>query len=136
MLRSQKATIRAKLTRQMLLVGVIPVLVLGGAAYFTISHAVDLLERGLDSSAHAMEQHVVGANLTRHAEDVTAQIDAYIEERVKDVVIWASDPVVVEAATRADALARAHGWPGYPARGRATSSAKASRAAATGRSSR
>ena len=114
MARSQKATIRAKLTRQMLLVGVIPVLVLGGAAYFTISHAVDLLERGLDSSAHAMEQHVVGANLTRHAEDVTAQIDAYIEERVKDVMIWASDPVVVEAAMRADALARSRGWPGYP----------------------
>ena len=112
--RSQKATIRAKLTRQMLLVGVLPVLVIGGAAYLTMSHAVDLLERGLDASAHAMEQHVVGANLTRHAEDVTAQIDAYIEERVKDVMIWASDPLVVDAALRADTLSRARGWPGYP----------------------
>ena len=28
---------------------------------------------------------------------------------------WASDPLIVDAATRADAAARQHGWPGYPA---------------------
>ena len=108
------ATIRTKLTRQMLFVGVLPVLVLGLAAYLTMSHAVDLLERGLDSSAHAMEQRVIGANLTRHAEDITAQIDAYVGERIKDVAIWASDPLVMEAAIRADAVARSRGWPGFP----------------------
>ena len=45
---------------------------------------------------------------------MTARIDSYVEERVKDVVIWASDPLVIEAAVRANALARARGWPGYP----------------------
>lgn len=114
MVHWQKATIRAKLTRQMLVVGVVPVLVLGGVAYLTMSRALDLFGRGLDSSAQAMERHVVGANLRRDAENVTARIDTYIEERVKDVVIWASDPLVIEAAVRANALARARGWPGYP----------------------
>jgi class 3 adenylate cyclase/HAMP domain-containing protein len=114
MVHGHKATIRAKLTLQMLLVGVVPVFVLGGVAYLTMSRAVDLFRAGLDSSVHAMEQRVVGANLTRHAEDLTAQIDAFIEERLKDVVIWASDPLVIEAAVRADAAARARGWPGYP----------------------
>jgi len=61
-----------------------------------------------------MESGVVGATLTKAAEDVTARIDGYVEERVKDVVIWASDPLVIEAAVRANALARARGWPGYP----------------------
>ena len=115
MVHRQKATtIRSKMTRQMLVVGIVPLLVLGGVAYFTMSSAVNLFGRGLESSAQAMESGVVGATLTKAAEDVTARIDSYVEERVKDVVIWASDPLVIEAAVRANALARARGWPGYP----------------------
>src|SRR5262249_30223741 len=105
-------TIRAKLTRQMLIVGIVPLLIVGGVAYLTTSRAVDLFGRGLDTSAQGLEQRVVGASLTRTAEDLTAQIDSYVEERVKDVVIWASDPFVVEAANRANAMARGRGWPG------------------------
>src|SRR5436190_5161948 len=107
-------TIRSKLIRQMLIVGVVPLLVLGGLTYFLMSNAIDLLGRGLDNSAQAMEQRVVGATLTKAAEDVTSRIDTYVEERVKDVAIWASDPLVIEAAVRASALARGRGWPGYP----------------------
>ena len=113
MVQRQKATtIRSKLTRQMLVVGIVPLVVLGGVAYFTMSSAVTLFGRGLESSAQAMESGVVGATLTKAAEDVTARIDSYVEERVKDVVIWASDPLVIEAAVRANARARARGWPG------------------------
>src|SRR5919109_4102942 len=107
-------TIRSKVTKQMFVVGIMPLLVLAGVAYLTMSHAVDLFDRGLERSAQAMEQRVVGASLSKAAEDVTAQIDAYVEERVKDVGIWASDPLVVEAAVRASAVARGRGWPNYP----------------------
>jgi methyl-accepting chemotaxis protein len=112
--RKKATTIRSKLTRQMLVVGIVPLVVLGGVAYFTMSSAVNVFGRGLETSAQAMESGVVGATLTKAAEDVTARIDSYVEERVKDVVIWASDPLVIEAAVRANALARARGWPGYP----------------------
>jgi methyl-accepting chemotaxis protein len=98
----------------MLIVGIVPLLVLGSVAYLTMSAAVDVFDRGFQNSAHTMESVVVGAMLTKVAEDVTARVDNYIEERVKDVVIWASDPLVVEAAVRANAQARASGWPGYP----------------------
>ena len=115
MLRRRDAmTITSKLTRQMLIVGLVPLLVLGSVAYLTMSAAVDVFDRGFQNSAHTMESAVVGAMLTKAAEDVTARVDNYIEERVKDVVIWASDPLVVEAAVRANAQARASGWPGYP----------------------
>ena len=107
-------TIGSKLIRQMLVVGLVPLLLLGGLTYFLMSNAIDLFGRGLESSAQAMEQRVVGAALTKAAEDVTARIDTYVEERVKDVAIWASDPLVTEAALRASALARGRGWPGYP----------------------
>jgi len=115
MLRRRDAmTMTSKLTRQMLIVGIVPLLVLGTVAYLTMSAAVDVFDRGFQNSAHTMESAVVGAMLTKVAEDVTARIDNYLEERVKDVVIWASDPLVVEAAVRANAQARANGWPGYP----------------------
>ena len=107
-------TIRGQLTRQMLAVGILPLAVLGTVAYLTMSSAIHIFDRGLETSAHTMESRVVGATLTRTAEDVTARIDGYIEERVKDVLIWASDPLVIEAAVRASAQASAHGWPGYP----------------------
>jgi len=107
-------TIRSKLTRQMLVVGIVPLIVLGAVAYVTMSSAINVFGRGLDSSAQSMERGVVGATLTKAAEDVTARIDGYVEERVKDVTIWASDPLVIEAAVRANAVARGHGWPGYP----------------------
>ncbi|MGH7392608.1 MAG: methyl-accepting chemotaxis protein [Candidatus Rokuibacteriota bacterium] len=113
-MKKRSASIRSKLTTQMLLVGIVPLVVLGGIAYFTMARSVDLFSRGLDSSVQAMERQVVGAALTKAAEDLAAQIDTYIEERVKDVTIWASDPLVVEAALRADAIAKRRGWPGYP----------------------
>jgi twitching motility protein PilJ len=111
---SRGSSIRRKLTTQMLLVGLIPLVVLGAVAYFAMERSVTMFHRGLDASASAMEHEVVGAGLVKAAEDLAAQIDAYMEERVKDVVIWASDPLVVEAAIRGDLLARQRGWPPYP----------------------
>jgi methyl-accepting chemotaxis protein len=113
--RHIRTTIRSKLTLQMLLVGLVPLLVLGGVAYITMSRSVDLFSRGLERSVATMEKQVVGAGLTKAADDLATQIDSYLEERVKDVLIWASDPLVVDAATRADGIARRRGWPGYPA---------------------
>jgi methyl-accepting chemotaxis protein len=107
-------SLRFKLTTQLLLVGIVPLLVVGGVAYLTLARSVDLFGRGLDGSLQAMERQVVGANLTKASEDLAAQIDAYVEERVKDVVLWASDPLVIEAAGRADAIRLRRGWPGYP----------------------
>ena len=113
-MKRRSASIRSRLTTQMLLVGIVPLLVLGGVAYLTMARSVDLFSRSLDNSVQTMERQVVGASLTKAAEDLAVQIDNYVEERVKDVTIWASDPLVIEAAIRADAIAKRRGWPGYP----------------------
>ncbi len=114
MLKGNRGSIRARLTTQMLLVGIGPLLIVGVAAYYALTNSVDLFGRGLDGSVKAMERLVVGASMVKAADDLTAQMDAYIEERVKDVTIWASEPSVVEAAVKADAMARRRGWPAYP----------------------
>jgi methyl-accepting chemotaxis protein len=108
-------TLRSKLTRQLFIVGLVPLVVIGAVSYVSMSRSVDVFGRGLERSAQAMERRVVGAGLTKSAEEVTAQIDTFVAERVKDVVMWASDPLVIDAALRASAMARAKGWPAYPA---------------------
>ncbi|HET9491559.1 MAG TPA: methyl-accepting chemotaxis protein [Methylomirabilota bacterium] len=108
------ASLRSKLTLQMLAVGMVPLVILGAVVYVTTTRSVDLFSQGLDESVRAMEREVVGAGLRKAAEDLAAQVDTYIEERVKDVRVWASDPLVIEAALRGDMIARRRGWPGYP----------------------
>ncbi|HEX2501244.1 MAG TPA: methyl-accepting chemotaxis protein [Methylomirabilota bacterium] len=99
--------IRGKLTAQMLLLGLAPLVLLGVFGYLVFRRSTDAFDRNLQETAQL--------TVTNAARDLAGQLDAYMEERVRDVLTWASDPVVVDAAVRADAMARQRGWPGYPA---------------------
>jgi methyl-accepting chemotaxis protein len=104
--RAKGTGIRSKLTAQMLLVGLTPLVLLGVSGYLVLRRTTDAFDQNLQQSAQM--------TLTNAAKDLAGQIDTYMEERVRDVLTWASDPLVVDAALRADAAARQHGWPGYP----------------------
>jgi len=91
----------------MLLVGLAPLVVLGALGYVVLRRSGEAFDRNLRDTAQL--------TLTNAAKDLAGQLDVYMEERVRDVLTWASDPLIVDAATRADAAARQHGWPGYPA---------------------
>jgi methyl-accepting chemotaxis protein len=104
--RTRGTGIRSKLTTQMLLVGLAPVVLLGVFGYLVLRRTTGAFDQSLQESAQL--------TLTNAAKDLVAQLDVYMEERVRDALTWASDPVVVDAAVRADATARQHGWPGYP----------------------
>jgi methyl-accepting chemotaxis protein len=90
----------------MLLVGLAPLVVLGALGYFTLRRTTEVFDRNLQESAQL--------TLTNAAKDLVGQLDVYMEERVRDVLTWASDPAIVDAAVRADWQARQQGWPGYP----------------------
>lgn len=105
--RTRGTGIRSKLTAQMLLVGLAPLVVLGALGYVVLRRSGEAFDRNLRDTAQL--------TLTNAAKDLAGQLDVYMEERVRDVLTWASDPLIVDAATRADAAARQHGWPGYPA---------------------
>jgi methyl-accepting chemotaxis protein len=104
--RASGTGIRSKLTGQMLLVGLTPLVLLGVFGYLVLRRTTDAFDQNLQESAQL--------TLTNAAKDLAGQLDTYMEERVRDVLTWASDPLVVDAAIRADAAARTHGWPGYP----------------------
>jgi methyl-accepting chemotaxis protein len=99
--------IRAKLTTQMLLLGLAPLVLLGVFGYLVLRRSADAFDRNLQETAQL--------TVTNAAKDLVGQLDVYMEERVRDVLTWASDPVIVDAAIRADAVVRQRGWPGYPA---------------------
>jgi methyl-accepting chemotaxis protein len=105
--RTRGTGIRSKLTAQLLLVGLAPLVLLGVFGYLVLHRTTDAFDRSLQETAQL--------TLTNAANDLVGQLDVYMEERVRDVLTWASDPVIVEAAVRADAAARQHAWPGYPA---------------------
>jgi methyl-accepting chemotaxis protein-like sensor len=105
--RTRGTGIRSKLTAQMLLVGLAPLVVLGALGYVVLRRSGDAFDRNLRDTAQL--------TLTNAAKDLAGQLDVYMEERVRDVLTWASDPLIVDAAVRADVAARQHGSPGYPA---------------------
>lgn len=107
-------SLRSKISLQMLVVGVIPVIALGAAIYWALTQSVGTFSRELGASYQIMEAQVVGANLTNAARSVMAEIDTYLLERIKDVRVWATEPLVVEAALQGDRLSARLGWPRYP----------------------
>ena len=105
--RSGRLGIRARLTLQMFTVGLLPLVVLGGGVYFTMAQSAGIFSQGLEEQTQT--------TIRNAARDLASQIDAYMEERVKDALIWASDPLIIEAAVRADQVARQQKkWPLYP----------------------
>jgi methyl-accepting chemotaxis protein len=100
--------LRGRLTKQMLLVGVVPLLLV-----LLLGIGISLWQR--QAAREALERDVAGATATNYAQNLMAQIDSYLEERIREAQIWAADPLVIEAAIRGDAVARERGWPAYPA---------------------
>ncbi|HWP34661.1 MAG TPA: HAMP domain-containing protein [Thermodesulfobacteriota bacterium] len=107
-------SLRSKISLQMLIVGVAPVLILGAVVYVELTRQIGTYSQKLATSYQVMEAQVVGANLANAARAVVAEIDAYLLERIKDVRAWAREPLVVEAAVRADQMRAKLGWPAYP----------------------
>jgi hypothetical protein len=79
-----------------------------------LTRATGTFSEELAASSTIMEVEVVGANLKNDARSVMAEVDTYLLERIKDVRIWAQDPLVVEAALQGDRMVAKLRWPRYP----------------------
>ena len=76
--RMKGSGIRSRLTTQMLLVGLAPLVVLGALGYLVLWRTTDAFDRNLQASAQL--------TLTNAAKDLVSQLDVYMEERVRDVL--------------------------------------------------
>jgi HAMP domain-containing protein len=109
--RSYLKSLRGKITTQMLLISLVPILIIGGLAYFSLNRSVNDASDSLQQSRDQLAEEVVGANLNSEATLIAREIDQFMLERMGDVIVWSTAPVVVETAQQGFALAEEQGLP-------------------------
>ncbi|MDH3714843.1 MAG: HAMP domain-containing protein [Gammaproteobacteria bacterium] len=96
-------SLHGKLTLQTLIVGLVPVVIVGLIAYQSLSELTETADERLEQSRLELSRDVVGVNLSATASRVAQQIDVFMRERILDAIVWARAPNVVEAAKGAAA---------------------------------
>ena len=76
----------------------IPVVVIGLAAWFFMSYRLDVIAQQIETTRIALVEGVEGRHLVGQAQRIAETIDRYVVERISDLRIWTSDPLVVNAA--------------------------------------
>ena len=107
--RSYFSSLRGKITNRILLIGIVPVLVIGLLAWVSLNRLTTEVSSKLEESQNVLLDRVVGANLISLSGRLAEQIDTFMLERISDAVTWASAPIIVDAAKAADKLHTAQG---------------------------
>jgi len=108
--RSYFNSLRGKITNRALLLGILPIVLIGGLAYSGLSKLIAEADQGLNASRTELLDKVVGANLSATANGVVQQLDGFMLERISDAVTWASAPNVIQAARNAAGFHRGRGF--------------------------
>ena len=107
--RSYFTSLRGKIINRALLLGVLPIVLIGAVAYQGLSQLINDADNGLNQSRAEMLDKVVGTNLSATANSIVQQLDRFLLERIGDAVTWASAPNVVAATRNAAAAHRDRG---------------------------
>ena len=83
--RSFLKTLRGKLSIQMLMVSLVPILIVGALAYYSMSDAQNSTSNSVDDTRADMQENVVGANLTRQAQAVAIAMSEVISDLTSDL---------------------------------------------------
>ncbi len=101
--RSYSKSLRGKITNRTLLIGIVPILLVGTFSWFSLTQLTSNANQQLDNSRRELLDSVVGNNLSATAGRIVDQLDTFMLERISDVVVWASAPITLEAARLASA---------------------------------
>ncbi len=99
--RPYSKSLRGKITNRTLFIGIVPVLLVGIFAWFSLNQLTSSANQQLDKSRSELLDAVVGNNLSTTSARIVSQLDAFMLERISDVVVWASAPIIIEAAKTA-----------------------------------
>ena len=107
--RSYFQSLRGKITNRVLLIGILPILVIGSITWFSLNQLTSEVGGKLKVAQTEMLDRVVGANLIAVSGQIAEQLDTFMLERISDVVTWVSAPIIVEAAKIAAARHKKEG---------------------------
>ncbi|MCP4980846.1 MAG: HAMP domain-containing protein [Gammaproteobacteria bacterium] len=99
--RAYSKSLRGKITNRTLFIGITPVLLVGIFAWFSMNQVTSSVNQQLDKSRAELLDSVVGANLSTTSARIVSELDSFMLERISDVVVWASAPIIVQAAKSA-----------------------------------
>lgn len=102
-------SLRGKLTNASLIIGLVPVALVGAMAWYSLDQLTRSASEQVDNSSRELLDTVVGRNLSGTAARIAERLDTFMRERMSDVVAWASTPVVIDAARKAAETHRAAG---------------------------
>lgn len=107
--RSYFRSIRGKITNRVLLVGIVPMLIIGVLAWLSLSQLTSNVSDELKDGEKILLDKVVGNNLISVSGQIAARIDAFMLERISDAISWSVAPAVLEAARAGAALHKKEG---------------------------
>ena len=96
-----RSGLRTQLVAHALFSVLLPIAILGGAAFFVLTYHLDIVASSFDRSRGELTDNVARTDLVAQAKGVTRQIDAFFTERIVEGKAWASAKVVVAAALAA-----------------------------------
>ncbi|MDH3221256.1 MAG: cache and HAMP domain-containing protein [Gammaproteobacteria bacterium] len=99
--RPYSKSLRGKITNRTLFIGIIPVLLVGAFSWFSLNQLTSTANQQLDKSRSELLDSVVGNNLSTTSARIVNELDAFMLERISDVVVWASAPIIVQASKAA-----------------------------------
>jgi len=101
--RPYSKSLRGKITNRTLFIGIAPVLMVGIFSWFSLNQLTTSANVQLDNSRAELLDSVVGNNLSTTSARIVNQLDTFMLERISDVVVWASAPIILQAAKSAAA---------------------------------
>jgi methyl-accepting chemotaxis protein PixJ len=99
--RPYSKSLRSKITNRTLFVGIFPIALIGAFSLYSLASLTSDVGRQINNTRTVLLDSVVGNSLERSASDIVNQLDNFMLERISDVVVWASAPVILEAAQKA-----------------------------------
>lgn len=107
-------SLRGKITWQMLLISLLPILIIGVVAYTSVGELIQSAKDGVEDSRSQLVEDVVGEQASDAAEAIAAGIDQFMLARMTEMMIWVSSPIVVNTARLGYEQAEEMGLPAAP----------------------
>ena len=97
-LRSKFSSLRGKLTLQVLLIGILPIIIIGFITYSSYGQSVTNAKEGLGTAQMQLSEDVVGVHLQDVAQNTATQVDQFMEAIINDVITSAKYSVIIDTA--------------------------------------
>lgn len=101
--RSYFSSLRGKITNRSLLIGLLPIIMIGWSSFYGLQHLTDDATTRLKAGEAELLERVIGANMRATAKRTVQQLDGFLLERIADVKLWANTSIVISASQQAAA---------------------------------